>query len=142
LGTGECARLIAGTGGLNAEQLVAALNKAEVTVGDSAPGNGPVKFTTNADGTVSYTYQWAYTMGGNIQLNSNFFPDPTLQNIEVPGVGTKSFLDVVNNTLGSELNAQQLGTLVFLHELSHIANHGTDIDTNAYNQSIIATCIH
>jgi RHS repeat-associated protein len=140
----QCASLIAGTTGLTSTQLAGELAGAQVTTGTSAPGNGPVQFTVNPDGTWSDTWQWAYTSGGNIQLNANFFPDPTAMNIALPNGQTTSFLNLVNDYLGSgsSLNAQQFGTLVFLHELSHIAGAGSAIDEgNAYNNKIVAQCI-
>jgi hypothetical protein len=138
----ECAKLIAGASGLNANQLISDLDKANVTTGtDNGNGKVAVVSQTDANGntTYSYNYQWGYTTGGNIQLNSNYFPDPTQPNISVGGT-MQSLLSLVNNTLGSQLNVQQFGTLVFLHELTHIV--GGMPDSNAFNQSIIANCIN
>ncbi len=83
----------------------------------------------------------AYTQGGNIQLNGNYFPNPTQTNITV-GSLKLSLVDVVNQSLGGNLNANQFGALVFLHELSHMANGSpqSTIDTSAYNRSIISKC--
>jgi RHS repeat-associated protein len=124
-----CATLIAGASGESADDLTTDLWNSIVTVGTNQPGNGPVVVTPSADGSYSYTYQWAYTSGGNIELNGTYFPDPTQQNIVVPG-GTASLLQLVNNTLNSNLSASQFGTLVFLHELMHIvgAQNGSTID--------------
>jgi len=44
------------------------------------------------------------------------------------------------------MNAEQFDAFVLLHELSHILdsgyNNSNTIDSNAYNQSIVATCLH
>jgi RHS repeat-associated protein len=137
-----CAGLISGTSGLTARQLADDLGNAQVTAGTSQPGNTPVTFTQNPDGTYTFNYQWGYTSNGDIQLNGNYFPNPTQQNINLPGGGTTSLLNIVNMALGSNLDATQFGTLVFLHELSHIANGNTNIDSNAYNGDIISTCLN
>jgi hypothetical protein len=141
----DCLSQIAGSSGLNAEQLIADLKGAAVTTGSSSPGNGPVTFSTNADGTYNYRWQWAYTTGGNIQLNSNFFPDPTQQNIKDPNGTTVSFLFLINQALSQNLNATEFGTLVFLHELAHIADSGNEnistIDTNKFNNDLVTKCI-
>jgi hypothetical protein len=57
---------------------------------------------------------------------------------------TTSLLALVNQTLGQNLNVQQFEELVFLHELSHIANgqQAPAPDTNAFNNQIIAQCIN
>lgn len=142
----DCLNLIAGGTGLTEQQLVQDLNKAQVTTGTTEPGNTAVTFRQNPDGTFTYTYQWAYTSGGDIQLNGNYFPNPTQQNINLPDGGTTSLLNLVNKTLNSTLNATQFGALVFLHELSHIADSGntnsSNIDTTTYNQSIISKCLN
>jgi hypothetical protein len=143
LGTPSCAGLIAGTSDQTAQQLIADLNRAQVTTGTSN-GNGQVTFTPDGNGNYKSSYQWAYTTGGNIQLNGNYFPDPAQQNVQVPGGTTTSLLNVVNVALGTSLSAAQFGQLVFLHELSHIANGSPKdvIDTDAHNQSIISKCIN
>ena len=146
----ECAKLIAGNSGQSATQLIADLNNASVTTGTDN-GNGKVGVTqvlnpdgspaVDPDGNLLYfpSYQWAYTTGGNIQLNANYFPDPTQLNINIGGT-MQSLLSVVNNTLGSQLNVQQFGMLVFFHELTHIVNGSPD--SNAFSNSIISKCIN
>jgi hypothetical protein len=113
-----------------------------VTVGTSMPGNGPVVATVHADGSYEYTYQVAYTQNGHIELNGNYFPDPTQLSIQIPG-GTMSLLDAVNRALGTALDAVHFGTFAFLHELSHIAN-GTPpsaLDTDSFNLDLIKKCL-
>jgi hypothetical protein len=142
-----CDQLIAQGSGLTGAQLAAELQSASVTMTTDG-NNNPATITPTPGGpmmtnTYSYQYQWGYTAGGNIYLNANYFPDPAMQNIQVPG-GTQSLLGLVNNTLGTSLNVQQFGALVFLHELMHMvdassSNTGT-IDTNANNLAIISKC--
>ena len=134
----NCATLIGG-GSVAAGDLIDDLNNAKVTTGTDH-GNGPVQVTTNPDGTYSYTYQWAYTQGGNIQLNANYFPDPSQQNVQV-GDTTVSLVQLVNNALGSSLTTEQFGALVFLHELSHIVSSASSIDSDDYNQKLITDCL-
>jgi hypothetical protein len=116
-----------------------------VTTGTSQPGDTQVTVTPAPDGSYSYSYQWGYTSGGNIELNGNYFPDPTQQNIQIPG-GTTSLLGLVNNSLNTDLDAQQFGMLVFLHELSHIANgnqqSAIDSETGDFNKAILFNCLH
>lgn len=138
----KCAALIAGTSGMNADTLQTYLWNAEVTAGSSMPGNNEVVVEQQIDG-YAYTYQTAYTQSGNIELNGNYFPDPTRQNINLPDGTTASFLQLVNGALLSNMNATQLGAFVFLHELSHIAGSAPGaIDTLSHNQSIISTCLN
>lgn len=141
----NCAAVVEGSSDQTSTQLAADLNNAQVTTGTDN-GNGPVivNATVNADGSTSYSYsyQWAYTSGGNIQLNANYFPDPTKLNINVGGT-MMSLLGVVNQTLNQNLTAQQFGALVFLHELSHMVSGipASLIDSNAFNNLIIQDCI-
>jgi hypothetical protein len=95
-------------------------------------GLNPVTVTPGPNGTYTYSYEWAYTTGGNIYLNAYYFPDPSQQNVQLPDDGTQSFLRLVNK---SNLSVNQFGILVFLHELSHIANGNSanTIDSNEYN---------
>jgi RHS repeat-associated protein len=141
----DCAQQIAGTSGASAATLMTDLWNAGVTVspaGNNADNNNPVNVVVNPNGVnYTYTYQTAYTSNGNIELNGNYFPDPTQQNIQIPG-GTMSLLQAVNQALGTNMDATQFGAFVFLHELMHIANAGDNIDTKANNQAIVATCIH
>jgi RHS repeat-associated protein len=139
-----CAGLIAGSSGASADALQTDLWNAIVTVGTSQPGNGPVTFDTSSDGSYTWKYQTAYTSQGNIQLNGNYFPDPTQQNISLPGGGTTSLVQLVNQALGSSMTSTQFGAFVFLHELSHIAGGqpASAIDTPSFNQSIISTCLN
>jgi RHS repeat-associated protein len=141
----DCAKQIAGTSGASAATLMTDLWNAGVTVGpagNNADNNNPVNVVVNPNGVnYTYTYQTAYTSNGNIELNGNYFPDPTQQNIQIPG-GTMSLLQAVNQALGTNMDATQFGAFVFLHELMHIANAGDNIDTKANNQAIVATCIH
>ena len=145
----QCAALIAGNTGNSAQTLATDLWNADVTTGTSAPGNGQVSFlniTTNANGSVTwsgYQYQFAYTANGDIELNGNYFPDPTQQNITQPNGTTTSFLQLVNNALGTNMDAAQFGEFVFLHEDEHIAGqNGSDIDNNAAMNQIVSTCIN
>jgi RHS repeat-associated protein len=138
----ECASLIAGSTGATAQQLSTDLWNADVTTGTSAQGNGPVSFTTNADGTWTGTWQFAYTLNGAIQLNGNYFPDPTQQNITLPTGTTTSLLQLVNQSLGTNMNATQFGEFAFLHEDEHIAGQNAgDIDNAAAMGKIVSTCI-
>jgi RHS repeat-associated protein len=143
----KCASLIAGSSGETSAQLIAALNAAMVSTStNSSNGLGPVQWTLQANGSYTASYQWAFTAGGNIYLNGNYFPDPTQQNIQLPGGGgMTSFLSVVNGSLNTSLNAQRLGTFAFLHELSHIADSGNanagTIDSLTNNQNIASLCI-
>jgi RHS repeat-associated protein len=141
----KCAELITGLSGRTADQLGTLLRGATITIGTTFPGNDLVTIASHRAGgrqSYSYRYQWGYTTGGDIELNGHYFPDPTQQNITVPG-GTTSLLNLVNNTLKRNLDATQFGTLVFLHELTHIANgYSQSIDTNEFNNSIIEKCIH
>ena len=111
-------------------------------------GNDPVRMTPTAggpifSGTYNYQYQWGYTVGGNSFLNGNYFPNPTLQNIQIPG-GTQSLIGLVNQNLGTSLNAAQFSELVYLHELMHMADasgsNKDTIDTNMNNLAILSQC--
>ena len=102
---------------------------------------------TTDDGT---TYSVSYKLGaaaiGTIWLNSNFFPDPTVANIDVNGQ-MLSILTVVNQTAGysSQLTAEQLLEMDILHEFSHVEGRPDDENdpnaTKQYNQKIIANCL-
>jgi RHS repeat-associated protein len=154
LGNSQCAGLIAGSSGASAANLAADLWNAGVTTGTDAPNN-PATITPQPNGGYSWDYVWGNTSGGNIVLNGNYFstpsqlagnpnaPNPAQNNINVPG-GTTSLLNLVNMTLGSSMSATQFGTLVFLHELAHMAQPGQNaaIDANSFNQSIISKCIN
>jgi len=137
-----CAKLVAGTSGSSASDLENDLWNSDVSVGTTAPGNGPAQFSGSA-ASWSYEFQLAYTQNGNIQLNGNFFPNPAQQNIATPSGDMTSVISLFNSLYNSNLGADQFGVFVFLHELSHIANGNpaSTIDTIAYNQEIITDCI-
>jgi hypothetical protein len=146
----DCANLIAGNSGgtpYSGAGLADILAATPVrTATDN--GNSPVTITPTGPpaGNYSYSYQFAYTTGSAIYLNGNYFPDPTLENIDLPDGSTTSLIQLVNNTLSTNMSAEQFAAFVLLHELSHIVDSGSKnngtIDTNAYNQSIVATCLH
>jgi RHS repeat-associated protein len=148
----DCANLIAsnsdGDLAVGAMSLAAMLGSARVTA-SFAGNNTPVTFqSAGADPSLNttYTFQTAFTSGGNIYLNANYFPDPSQENIVEPNGTATSLLALVNQAYGTAMDATQFGTFVFLHELSHIVDstgsNTSTIDSTAYNQNLIHTCIH
>ena len=138
----DCAEQIAGKDGLSVSALPALLWNANVSVGTTMQGNTPVQVEILPDGGYNYTYQTARTSGGNIELNGSYFPNPEQQNVFLP-TGVLSFVQLVNETLKTNMNVTQFYMFVFLHEMSHVSNNkSSDIDTNEFNRNIIEKCIN
>jgi RHS repeat-associated protein len=143
----DCASLIGGNSGTpySGTALAQMLEAAPVTT-STDNGNNPVAFQSAFQvGVYVASWQLAYTNAGAIYLNGNLFPD-TAQPLSGPEGSTPTIIQLVSSTYGTAMNATQFGTFVFLHELSHIvdstsANVAT-IDSDAYNQLLINTCIH
>jgi RHS repeat-associated protein len=93
----DCAALIGANAGgapYSGAYLAGRLDAAQVMT-SNAHGFEPVTITPTGPaipGGYTYSYQFAYTEGGNIYLNANYFPDPTRQNIKLPDGSTTSLL--------------------------------------------------
>jgi hypothetical protein len=83
--------------------------------------------------------------GTDIVLNSEYFPNDTVQNINVGGL-MQSALNVFNKANGSSLTGPQLEEFVILHEFYHLTQDGinsaVNVDSLASNTAIIKNCIN
>jgi len=95
--------------------------------------------------TLDVSWQFASTKDGNVELNANIYPDPTVKNIKI-GNDMLSFVQVLNWVYGTNLNADSVGALTFLHELSHIVGRPNDQNdlaaANAFNEQVISKCLN